>query len=61
VNILAYTQTGFYLEENHLRLEDFDRYEKRCENAEVMKREIFSTSLIQNKIIYPKPKNKNAK
>lgn len=53
-NILAYTQTGFYLEENHLRLEDFDRYEKRCENAEVMKREIFSTSLIQNKIIYPK-------
>ena len=53
-NIIAYTQTGFYLEENHLRLEDFDRYEKRCENAEIMKREIFSTSLIQNKIIYPK-------
>lgn len=52
--INPYTQVGSYLEEKGLKPDQFDIYEKRYENAEVLKRAVFTNTKIKNKIVSPK-------
>lgn len=52
--ITPYTQVGFYLESIGLKPDQFGTYEKRYDDVEVLKRGLFSTSKIKNKIVFPK-------
>ena len=52
--IVPYTQVGSYLEEKGLKPDQFDIYEKRYENSEVLKRAVFTNSKLKNKIVSPK-------
>ncbi|MGE4382667.1 MAG: aconitase family protein [Arcobacter sp.] len=52
--ITPYTQVGFYLESIGLKPDQFGTYEKRYGDVEVLKRGLFSTSKIKNKIVFPK-------
>ena len=51
---MPYTQVGSYLEDKGLKPDQFDIYEKRYENSEVLKRALFTNSKLKNKIVSPK-------
>ena len=52
--IEAYSQVGFYLESLGLRPEEFSSFEDRYDNVEVLKRGLFSSNKLKNKIAFPK-------
>ena len=52
--ILTYSPAALYLESKGLRPDEFNTYESRTSNAEVMLRGVLSSTYIKNKIVHPK-------
>ncbi|MGM0519065.1 MAG: aconitate hydratase AcnA [Campylobacterota bacterium] len=52
--ISPFSQAGRYLQSKGLRPDEFDSYENRRGNGEVMTRSLFSTSSLRNKIVLSK-------